>query len=336
MDILIGLLAVVVLGFFPMLIYSTILWWFDRYEKEPLGLLVIAFLWGAVPAIIFSVIAQLVFDIPIVQLAGPGLGADFMNASFIAPLTEEPFKALLLLLLILAFHREIDSPLDGILYGGLIGCGFAATENVLYFLGAFSTSGLLGVLGLAFLRALLFGLNHALFTACTGLGLALARTTPHTTVKIVAPAAGLAAGMALHAIHNAGTVLAPALGWPILISIVADWGGVLAMIGTIVWISLRERQWIVDQLAEEVDIGTLGKREYEVIQSYPKRVAERLRALLAFDFSRWWALETYYRLATKLAFTKQSWEAHGKEQATFLRIEAMRKELYQLRSRRSE
>jgi hypothetical protein len=38
-----GSLAVIV-GVVPMVVYGLILWWFDRYEKEPLALLVASFL----------------------------------------------------------------------------------------------------------------------------------------------------------------------------------------------------------------------------------------------------------------------------------------------------
>jgi RsiW-degrading membrane proteinase PrsW (M82 family) len=38
-----------------MLFYAVVFWWFDRYEKEPLPLLIAAFIWGAVPSIILAV-----------------------------------------------------------------------------------------------------------------------------------------------------------------------------------------------------------------------------------------------------------------------------------------
>ncbi len=71
MAILFSILLILVAGILPMVVYALVLWWFDRYEKEPLGLLVAAFLWGAVPAIIFSIIAQLVLDIPISYFVSP-------------------------------------------------------------------------------------------------------------------------------------------------------------------------------------------------------------------------------------------------------------------------
>ena len=40
----------------PAAVYSLVVWWGDRYEKEPLGLLAITFVWGAIPAILISLL----------------------------------------------------------------------------------------------------------------------------------------------------------------------------------------------------------------------------------------------------------------------------------------
>ena len=42
----------------PTIVYVLLVWWLDRYEKEPLWLLALAFLWGAVPAAIFSILVE--------------------------------------------------------------------------------------------------------------------------------------------------------------------------------------------------------------------------------------------------------------------------------------
>lgn len=331
MDILIGLLAVLFLAFVPMALYSLVLWWFDRYEREPAGLLIIAFFWGAVPAVIFSVIAQLIFQIPISILVGQNLGAQLIGAGLVAPLTEEPFKALALLLLLLLFRREIDTPLDGIVYGGLVGFGFAATENALYFLGEFGMGGLMGVLGLAFFRTLVFGLNHALFTACTGLGLALAQTWSSRVLRFGVPILGLAAGVTLHAIHNIGTSLGTTVCWPLAFSLVSDWSGVLAFLGILLWLSYREKRWIAEHLEDEVDAGTIGSQEYRIIQSYWRRLKNRTQALLQGGLAQWRQLGRYYRLATELAFLKQRQESLGEKGETTMRIEELRRELHTIR-----
>jgi RsiW-degrading membrane proteinase PrsW (M82 family) len=322
--IAIGLFLAVVIGVVPMIVYALVLWWFDRYEKEPLGLLAAAFLWGAIPAVIFSLIAELALGIPISQLVQPA-AASLVNAAVVAPVAEEVFKGGALVLLFLFFRSEIDSALDGILYGGLVGFGFAAVENTLYFGAAVVQEGLGALAALAMFRAVLFGLNHALFTGLFGLGIAWGYMASNTLVKVGAPIAGLAAGVTSHAIHNASVTLGGELGWPCLVAFASDWGGVAFLLGVLIWCSVREQRWIERWLGDEVERGTLSRADYEVISSYTARVAERTAALLGGDFERWGRLGHYYRLATELAFSRRRLSRSGEGMEE--RVEELRAEV---------
>ena len=113
-------LLLLFLSFVPMMLYAVIFWWFDRYEKEPLTLLVAAFLWGAIPSIILALIMQLLLDVPIMAVSPNQLTYDLLGASVSAPVTEEGMKALALIILLLFLRREIDSPMDGLIYGCLL------------------------------------------------------------------------------------------------------------------------------------------------------------------------------------------------------------------------
>lgn len=325
MEAVIALILIPALAFLPMFLYALVLWWMDRYEKEPLGLILAAFLWGALPAILFSVIVEMIFDIPLSVLGG-GMAYKGLSSGLIAPVTEEIFKALVLLLS-WRFRREMDTPVDGILYGGLVGFGFATTENFFYFLDAYDTGGLESLLMLAFFRAVLFGLNHALFTACTGLGIALARTSRRWAVRMLAPPLGLLAGMTLHGVHNFGAVLASLTCWSLLISVLSDWGGVLALVGLLVYFSLRERTYLVRYLAEEVQAGRIPAEDYPVLCSYWRRVGRRLEALLQGDLRRWRRLGTYYRVASELAFAKHRLATAGADAEARHRVEQLRQEV---------
>jgi RsiW-degrading membrane proteinase PrsW (M82 family) len=358
MEILIAILLILAVGIVPMVVYAMILWWFDRYEKEPLALLIAAFAWGAIPSIIFSLIAELVLDIPVSYFVEP-MAADLIGAAVIAPITEEMFKGavlwswlvaaiinrllmqvapqlfkrgasrLLLRILFPPFFQELESPLDGIIYGGLVGFGFAAVENVFYFISVFAEGGIGAmVLNMVF-RAFIFGLNHALFTGLIGLGLALARTARSWIVKIGAPIMGLVLGIVAHGIHNASVSFVD-LCWPCLITLVSDWGGVLIMFVIIVWTTVRERRWIVTYLADEVQMGTLSKQDYEVVCSYLKRVSTRMGALFRGNFKRWWRLGSYHRLATELAFNKQRLTKFPEEKDTQQRIVTLRDQVKEL------
>ena len=326
MAVLIGLFLVFIFGIVPMVVYALILWWFDRYEKEPLGLLVAAFLWGGIPAIGFSLIAQLVLEVPISSFVSP-LASDLIGATVVAPVTEEVFKGAALLLLLLFFRKEIDSPLDGIIYGGLVGFGFAAVENVFYFVGAFTESGLGGLALLTVFRAFLFGLNHALFTGLTGLGLALARTATRWPVKVGAPVVGLLLGMTAHGVHNGSVALGGELCWPCLITFASDWGGALVLVGVMIWASVQEQRWITTYLVDEVERGTLSQEDYGVVGSYVERLVQRTHALYSGDFKRWRELGLYHRLATELAFAKRRLARFPGEKDTEERVVELREKV---------
>ncbi|MCS7178415.1 MAG: PrsW family intramembrane metalloprotease [Anaerolineae bacterium] len=330
METLIALLTTLVLAIVPMLLYALFLWWMDRYEKEPLSLILASFLWGAVPAVIFSLIAQLILDVPVSDLFGPGLETELVSASLIAPITEEPFKGLMLLFLLWFFRREIDTPVDGILYGGLVGFGFATTENLFYFLNAYHMGGLGNVLILAFFRAVLFGLNHALFTGCIGLGIALALTSSRRSVRITAPFIGLGMAIMLHGLHNLGATLASVACWALLISLASDWGSVLAWLALLIYFSVREQRILGLYLTDEVEKGTITPEDYAVICSYWRRVEQRLKALAEGDIRRWRRLGTYYRLASELAFARHHLVTVGHDEGTARRVQQLRRDLQRL------
>jgi len=320
---LIGLLLVVLVGFVPMVVYALILWWFDRYEKEPLGLLVAAFLWGAVPAVIFSLIAELAVGVSVSTLVRPE-AASLVEAAVVAPVAEEVFKGGALVLLFFLFRSEVDSAIDGILYGGLVGFGFAAVENTLYFAGTLMESGVGQFAVLAVFRAFLFGLNHALFTGLLGLGMAWGRSASNGLIKVGAPLGGLLAGITAHGIHNASVTLGAEFAWPCLVAFASDWGGAALLVGVLIWCSVREQRWIERWLEEEVERGTLPRGDYEVVSSYVTRLAERAQALFSGDLERWWRLGRYYRLATELAFNKRRVSRFPEDEGARKRVERLR------------
>ena len=170
----------------PTLLYAGLIYWVDRYEKEPLWLLAAAFIWGAVPSIILAFFINSFLTVPLYLLTD-AVTADALAGTFIAPPVEESIKALALLGIFLFWKKEIDSPLDGIIYGAMVGMGFAMVENVFYFIDVFLEGGLEAWGMNILLRALVFGLNHALFTSMTGLGIAIGRLSPNRLVSIIAP-----------------------------------------------------------------------------------------------------------------------------------------------------
>jgi hypothetical protein len=121
---------------------------------------------------------------------------DIVGPKRLAPLVEEAVKGLLVLLLFIGLVREFDGPLDGIVYGALIGLGFAMTENVVYMIDKNTQHQFIT-------RIVLRGLSgHATYTAFTGLGLGIARTSQNRTVAGLSPVLGFGLAVVAHAVWN--------------------------------------------------------------------------------------------------------------------------------------
>ena len=325
--ILFSILIAITAGLAPMIVYSLFVWWLDRYEKEPWLLLLGTFVWGAAPAVILALITEIVLDIPLHALVETGLTYRLLGSSLVAPLVEELFKGLAVLAVFGLFYRSFDSVLDGVVYGSIVGFGFAAVENVLYFLSALGESGANLMLVLIFMRAFLFGLNHAFFTSLTGIGFALARTSSGWPMKLTMPILGFALAVMAHAIHNAGATLASVTCFSLLFSVASDWGGVLVLFVIIVLATRQERGWIVKHLADEVGSGLITLKQYRVACSYLERVTERMDALWQGDLGRFFRLGKFYQAETRLAFRKYQLAAFGDERGNRAEVERWRREV---------
>ncbi len=284
----------------PTVVYVLILWWFDRYEKEPRRLLWTAFLWGAVPAIILAVIAESALGEPLAGLSEQG--AELVSSSILAPLIEELTKGLAVLALFLFFRKEFDNVLDGIIYGATVGFGFAMTENVFYFMDSLQQGGLESMTTLVFLRGVVFGLNHALFTSVFGASLGYARMSRRGALRWIAPLLGLLGAMVLHGIHNLFASLSETVCFGLFISLASDWGGVLVILAVILLAARQEKQWIGTYLRPEVNTGLISPQDYDVISSYRNRQAALWRARLRLDSGEVRRLHNLTQLATELAF----------------------------------
>lgn len=247
----------------PTIIYVLILYWVDRYEREPLWLTSVAFLWGAVPAIVVSIIGEFVLGWQWVDTPDSITGA-VVEGALIAPVVEEMAKAVALILIFVIMRHEFDGVLDGVVYGALIGFGFAMTENFLYFVGAYDEGGYGQLSVVIFLRAVLFGLNHAFYTGLTGIGLGLARVARSHTSAVAWAAFGFAAALITHSLHNLGASLASVNIVGLGLSLIVAGGGILLVVVAILLSWRHERTCLQLELAEEVGI-LLTPAEYEEI-----------------------------------------------------------------------
>ncbi|WP_144782089.1 PrsW family intramembrane metalloprotease [Microbacterium sp. BH-3-3-3] len=186
-----------VLAVIPFVIVWFAVRYIDRWEPEPRRLLVFAVAWGAIA----SVAIALGVDLVIALAAGPLPGA--VSSVIQAPLVEEIAKGLGVLLIFAFARRAFDGPVDGIVYGALIGAGFALTENVQYFAISYLEGGPAQVASTFFLRAVLSPFAHVMFTSLTGFAFGLAaRQGLRAGAALRYGVPGLLGAIVLHALWN--------------------------------------------------------------------------------------------------------------------------------------
>jgi RsiW-degrading membrane proteinase PrsW (M82 family) len=242
----------------------------DRYEPEPWWLLIGMFLWGALVSTTMAIIASIVGQGALVWATGMGSQDPLMTASsatFIAPLTEETAKVVGLLLLwgLSAFWlKELDGPLDGVIYGGVVGLGFTLTEDILYVAGAMAEGGIEQFTVLFVVRTILSGLGHASFTAVAGLGIGIAVEARHPAIKVFAPLAGWIGAMMLHGIHNGLVTFLAAGGVGLIVKLLLFWMIDLLYFVLLIALVVRDRKIVIRGLQEEV--GRLI-HQFELLQT---------------------------------------------------------------------
>jgi RsiW-degrading membrane proteinase PrsW (M82 family) len=319
-----GFLLAVLLSFVPAVACAAVVYWLDRYEKEPRLLLGAVFGWGAVVSILGALVAQLLLEGAVTAVTGSQKVADVAGMTFFAPITEESLKGLAVLAVFLVLRRELDSVMDGIVYAAVTALGFAATENVFYLYGQFTEKGLEGMLGLFFLRVVLGIWDHPFYTSFIGIGLAYARLSRSTAVRWLAPPAGWAMALGFHSLHNTLATLSEKAAGFGAVMFLLDWGGWLFMIVLILVSVRREGRLLGTHLAEEVELGRLTLSQYRTAVSSWGQSGACLRALTC---GRLRATSRFYQVCGELAHKKEQLARLGDEGCNTALVEQLRAEL---------
>jgi RsiW-degrading membrane proteinase PrsW (M82 family) len=277
----------------PLPLYIGVVLWLDRFEPEPRGMLAVAFLWGASVAIVVSGLVNGVMD----AVVGQG-----WTAIAGAPIVEEALKAAVLVRFYLARKDEFDGVVDGVIYAAMVGLGFAFAENVDYYGRALQYGGTAGLAVIFTLRGMIASFSHPLFTSLTGLGLGVARQSGSRAVAVVAPAAGFAGAVALHALWNAGA--SAGLFFFVVYALVMM--PALAVLLGIVAVSLKfEGRVIQAHLAPEAATGLLTGDEYVRLCSVRGRMHASTTAFQQGGFAAWRARHAFHCAASELAFLRR-------------------------------
>jgi len=261
---------------------SLVFLWADRYRPQRFWVWLMTFGWGACVATYISaqVNTWAAGHLSIVGNGDPATGP--RAAIFVAPFVEEAAKATVLFWLAILMRYRWVSRLSGIVLAGLSGAAFAFVENIVYYGRAYRYAArtfgevppLEALQSLFVLRGLMTFFGHPLFTAMTGIGLAVALRSKSKTVRIVAPLAGFCAAAFLHMAFNATASLVQGPSLLIMFFAVA----LPLVIGLIVFVVrqlLREGQLIRERLTDFVRVGWLEPEDPPALS----RLRTRLRAL---------------------------------------------------------
>lgn len=122
-----GLLA---LALAPAIAICIFIYFKDKYNKEPIWMLLYAFALGIL-SVIPALAIQLSYDPNNLSLFENDILANAFFAFVIVGFSEEGSKFLMLRLFIYP-RKHFDDPFDGIVYSVMVGMGFATLENVGY------------------------------------------------------------------------------------------------------------------------------------------------------------------------------------------------------------
>ncbi|MBU2670107.1 PrsW family intramembrane metalloprotease [Actinoplanes bogorensis] len=256
----------------------------DFIEREPAELLALAFAWGALVATTVSIPGSAALENLVAKLGSPHLAADW-GAAIAGPAVEEVAKTLGVVAVVLIARSQVNSVLDGIVYGAMVGLGFQIAEDIVFAVGAVALAGqgdqVQPVIATFLLRGFLSGIwSHTLFGALAGAGIGYLvvkreRSRPHRVGVAVLAVLG---AWASHALWNS-PVLVDGLG-----------NGTLALLGVllikglpplllILWLVRRvhdrEADYYAGWLAGLGDPQLITAGELEVLGSGSRRAAAR-------------------------------------------------------------
>ena len=258
--LMLGILALV-----PVVVILSVIRWIDQWEPEPVGLYAVAFGWGAGVSTLMAIIGNFVFESTVSSMSE--LDAYQQAALPVvvgAPLIEEAVKGVGVLLLFFVFARYFNGPVDGLVYGMLIGLGFAFTENIFYF-GQFYDE----LASVFQARAIESPFVHPFCTAMTGMFVGMATNRRSTLAVVPFAIAGYSLAVVLHGLHNYSAVQN--------ISSVERFAYQLPIyvgaIYLVIFLRRRERERVTRALVDYAEAGWITSNEIAMIQTIPNRQA---------------------------------------------------------------
>ena len=273
--------------------------WLDRYEPEPKALLSLALTWGAFVACFAAIVLE--------GVGGVVTGLrDNASIAVVAPVVEEACKGFFLVMLLWWRRDELDGVLDGIVYAGMVGIGFAFTENILYLAAAYNGTdgvgpgGVRGLAGTFVVRCLLSPFAHPLFTAFTGIGVGIAVGSRSRAVRWLAPLGGYCVAVLAHGIWNASTIFG--FGSVVVVYVVLMLPAVGGLAAVAVWARTSERRMLALALGDAANRGLLPATDIGWVVDLRARRSARAYARSWGGPAGEHAMREYQQAAIELGF----------------------------------
>jgi RsiW-degrading membrane proteinase PrsW (M82 family) len=335
-------LLVLTIPLLPALGINVLVNFIDRFEREPWFLRLAAFLWGAIIAIPTAFLIEQNIDLLLLNVTGSNYLLRSLFDGLNAGITEETIKGLGLLLLFVVLRDEFDNVTDGIVYGALIGAGFAMVENFSYFSQYSRDSLWFMIIG----RIILGWLSHSTFTVCFGAALGYVRHTRIRWQQIVFPLIGYLCAVGLHTAFDFIYFFARDLVLTFpgnqnveLVSLTAIVGNYIPPFITqivLMYILMRalmhESAVIREFLANEVSNGVVLVDEYVLLQNSFRRTRVERQVLWKYGVRQWLRVKALYQTEIGLAFRKWHVSMGDKPKLGYLQPEdAYRQRIKRLR-----
>jgi len=273
--------------------------WLDRYEPEPKTLLALGLLWGGFVATAAALLIQ--------GIGGFVVGfSDRQSLEVVAPVSEEASKGLFLILLLWWRRAELDGILDGIVYAGMVGVGFAFTENILYLAAAYNGTDGMGpggtdaLTGTFLVRCLFSPFAHPLFTTFTGIGVGIAVGARSGAVRFLAPLAGYCCAVVAHATWNASTVYGTEGFVGVYLLLMAP--AVIAVACLAIWSRRSERVMLTASLGDAARRGLIPATDIGWVVDLGARRRSRAYARQQAGRAGERAMRDYQQAAVELGF----------------------------------
>ena len=280
----------------PVPIYILLILWIDRYESEPLWMLATAFFGGATFAAFMAIVINSLAIKILAQTYSVNVSRFYMF-TISAPIVEEFSKGLVLFALFFWKKDEFDGVIDGIVYAGMVGLGFAMMENFQYY-GEAAMIGGSRLTGTFILRGAISPFAHPLFTAMTGIGLGLACQSQSRAIKTTMPVLGLLTAMVLHFFWNRSALLGTFSTVYVLVMFPIFIGAIVS----ILYALRREGRIVSYHLWPDCQQGLFTPEEYYRLCSVRGRMSASFRALTNGGYRLWRTRMRFNQLASELAF----------------------------------